>query len=330
MARKAYIDFLKGLTILSVVIRHVSPDLIPGQAGTSLYSLQVPIFFYISGLLESSKSASIRLKIVDSVNKLLIPYCFWFTICILIFIPASLEKFSYTRSLSTHKLDTYFLFMSTPGKKLVTNYPTWFLLALFEIKIIVELTNKLLEKKYISDYTKYFFLFSLVIVGYVLCLFEFSQKASILSSMINLPFYMLGSWMKKRIYLIEALKRERRIDISVLILIVFISFFVENFDSNNCIIPSNIFLNYTSLCLLIILIHFIVRNSNGIPFINYLGENTMIILVVHVIVLNFVSSKIDSIERLFYTILLTVMMIPICNTWLPMFVGKKSFIQPKV
>ncbi len=75
MKRNPYIDFLKGLAIISVVIGHCWT--IDRSLFNFIYSFHMPLFFCISGYLFSNK-APYRKFVVSKAKSILMPYVIYF------------------------------------------------------------------------------------------------------------------------------------------------------------------------------------------------------------------------------------------------------------
>ena len=72
MERLNYIDIAKGLGIIFVVMGHVTHDYLLRQY---FYNFHMPLFFFISGLLLSTKlDVSAHLK--RRVKSIIVPYIF--------------------------------------------------------------------------------------------------------------------------------------------------------------------------------------------------------------------------------------------------------------
>lgn len=329
--RLEFIDLMKGICILTVVVRHLYGQLFPGQLGVIIYSVQVPVFFYLSGILESKRINKIENSLVKFINKILIPYIFWFTICIIIFLPFKYFSFwdeNYHGNASLFsKLK---IFLLTPNKHLITNYPCWFLLGLFEIKLLSFIIDKSFIKFNINAVVKYVLIGALVIIVYYMCLNNVKLPFSISSAIINLPFYYLGRFSRDTI-LKNEVRQKYKIPFIIVSVIscVLLFLFMEKFDSNNCIVPSNILFTYFLITGGILVLYTISLLINNLTLVNYLGSNSLVLLVTHVIIFNMLPSKLPSYLLLIITICLSIIMIPLSNRFLPFFVGKKDIINNK-
>jgi len=99
--RDLSIDYAKGIAILFVYIGHSILYYPPGlfancewshYVGSMVYSCNMPLFFFISGLLFAySKKSNVEV-VKDKVRRLLIPYLFTMAIVLLakVFMPAGM------------------------------------------------------------------------------------------------------------------------------------------------------------------------------------------------------------------------------------------------
>lgn len=70
--RLPYIDALKGLGIVLVIIGHMDAPLI---IRNSIYSFHMPLFFALSGLVFCTNSSSLKKFCIKKAKQLLYPYC---------------------------------------------------------------------------------------------------------------------------------------------------------------------------------------------------------------------------------------------------------------
>jgi len=322
------IDFMKGICILSVVVRHIYPQLFPGKLGLIIYSVQVPVFFYLSGVLDPTKSESVINTTLKNVNRIFIPYIYWFFFGILIFLPFEYFAFYAYKSVNLFSYYNLVSFLYTPNKNLITNYPCWFLLALFEIKIIHLVFEKLFFKVKKKSNFIYSIVTILVIIVYNLCLNNIVIPFSISSAIINIPFFYIGKLTKKHIINSEFGQKYRSVFLVFTIVSMLLIYkFLKKYDSNNCILPSNIISTYFLLVSGIFVIYTISLFVNKFHIINFAGENSMIILVSHVLIYNILPNSLPRYVLLIITLCLSYFMIPICNKYIPFFVGKKDIVM---
>ena len=124
-ARIPWIDNLKFFCLFLVVYGHIGTS----SVHTLIYGFHMPMFFFLSGMLHKDKS------ICNACQRLLVPYILFNFLYLLVespwlyrmngnteFLLAEIEGIIYPR---TNPID----------------FPTWFLLSLFEIKVILRLLH---------------------------------------------------------------------------------------------------------------------------------------------------------------------------------------------
>ena len=166
--RYHWIDNVKVFALYLVVLGHV---------GTSplhdvIYGFHMPLFFVLSGMLHKDK------PVADIFKRLLLPYILFN------FLYLALE----TPWLYRQEGNWGFLMDDIQGivfpKEHPIDYPTWFLLSLFEIKLIVKALN---------DNTKWALVASMLLIA--LCwLFDIDIEAPFFlkNTLIGLCYYCAG------------------------------------------------------------------------------------------------------------------------------------------
>lgn len=129
MERLIYIDILKGIAIILVVMGHMFvpyTDYLQSPVNQMIYSVHMPLFIFLSGLvfhLSQSKKA-IRTTIMKKVLSLLLPFfCFSAVYCFS-------KNISYTDMLFKNEMHNGY----------------WFTLVLFEIILISIIVEYILTK----------------------------------------------------------------------------------------------------------------------------------------------------------------------------------------
>jgi len=135
--RKRYIDILKGIGVLLVIIGHLVDYNSPLKIW--IYSFHMPLFFFISGFLYKKNNKNLKLFIKKKFKSLLIPY-FIFNIISLIFNPL------YISNIDEVINGIFYIKSSVPW-----NSSLWFLPILFITNLLYYFIDHLSEKyKFIS------------------------------------------------------------------------------------------------------------------------------------------------------------------------------------
>lgn len=200
--RLNWIDWAKALAITFVVYGHI-----PAEEGDFLHSyitsFHMPLFFFISGYL-TKKEYMGKTTLIKYWHTLIIPYlCYniifypYWTIKFTIDHP-TVEWFDYIRPL----IGTAMLQIKTPFNDYL-NGVTWFIAALFMMKIILSICNKYNMGKYVINLlviiTALFYIaneFNLYITGLIPV--NFTRC---------FPFFILGYYCRQKNYISEKVKK---------------------------------------------------------------------------------------------------------------------------
>ncbi len=166
MKRFSWIDVLRALAIIFVVIGHTFTT---SAIQNYIWSFQVPLFFFISGMLFKDKEEGFVNYLIKKFRSTMVPYYFFGIICILIFAVVgdfaaeALSKSDINTDIPANLLGL--LYGSAKTGNLEFNYPLWFLPCMFCVSLIYYGINKLTKKD-----TKKILLASLImaIAGYIL------------------------------------------------------------------------------------------------------------------------------------------------------------------
>ena len=193
--RLAYIDSLRGLSIILIIALHSRLTIVNTEVNRMFLNMELPAFFFISGLF-FKRYSGFRQFIIKKVNNLIVPY-FFFS-----YIPFCLLSYFFTDSYSD--LSFYILAPIKPY-----NTPLWFVRCLFFTFLLYYFIDKFTEKKSILLPMSV-----IAILVLVTCLVnvkyqELKEVNSILSefsfiindiqtSFISLPYFFIAQQIKKR------------------------------------------------------------------------------------------------------------------------------------
>lgn len=324
--RISYIDYTKGYGILLIVLAHVTQYFGACNAFVGyVISYHVSIFFIISGVLASYKENNLmpwRIFLQKKVHALIIPYI-WFSLF------NSVLKLSVM--FGTHQL-TEAVFYSEMTELFITgNGTVWFLLTLFGAEVLYRLVIGVFKER-------------LVVIMAVICMAipftigstDYPVGIVLLRISAAFSLYVAGSILGKYIL------RKYNINIYAGIIVLSLgilsylimgseySFFSGTFEKPVASLLA-LFLNSIG-CILIF------KNLNGnIKFWKYIGENSLIIMLVHPTILlcytyparGFfnsippISQWLISLSIFVTIVLLEVPLIQLINNKLPFLIGKK-------
>lgn len=282
-SRIAYIDYTKAIGILFIVFAHCSQYFPTMSTATALVcSFHVPVFFMASGCLESYKEdLPIRVIIEKSFRSLIIPYIFFSLINSIIKFGALLVLNQLTKEAIVSELEALFI---------TGNGTVWFLLTLFVVKICFSALKSICNNRILFTVSvltlvipflipyhnntllligRCVFGFGFFSLGYILSnVFKYKAKYFIISiSLVTLCLGILGFIFGKPE----------------------ISFFEGKY--NNPI--SSLICSISFSLFIICFCNIIDVDSNGsckiCQVMEYLGKNSLIIMLVHPTLLLFIT-----------------------------------------
>lgn len=299
--RIKYIDFVKGIGIFLVIIGHIFID---STIAIYIYMFHMPLFFIISGFLDSGQKENIKEVVINKAKSLLYPYIVF---GILIIIYNTIYELIFDKSFSFEMLIKRVVALLY-GNVIFENNSKyigtlWFLLALFFTVI--------LYKFLIVRFHKYI---QLILVIGILCL-GIVIKNFFVNNGYRLPFcldivcfstsfYFVGTILK---LLYQYIIGKIRILVSVcLVLIGFIIGYLNSFVVNKEIIrPDMLYLRFgnsfiyllsscfisAGLILFVSLFENKIKSSSNklVMGICYSGRMSLIIMIDHLYVYDLVN-----------------------------------------
>ena len=140
--RIAWIDNARAIAIFFIVLGHIN---VSGQFCTYLNSFHVPLFFFISGLTFSAKDKPLDF-LKKKVKRILVPYLIFSSISIFIYLvfgKAAANKLEGTDYMLSLRQCIYGMLYGARGNGFMSwNRPLWFLPCLFSLLVIAYLIRR--------------------------------------------------------------------------------------------------------------------------------------------------------------------------------------------
>lgn len=285
--RYIYIDKIKGLAILLIVLGHII--LWNGNEGNYIsnyiYTFHVPIFFIISGFLYYSKRDMIFQKsnkeiFIEKSKKILYPYFTFSVICVVYLVIRAILNYQSISSIVKVIINIIFFF----------GYgPLWFLPTLFIAEIIFYIILKFKSPKILIIFliicSIFCILLSPILQGNFWqenLILEFMNKCInlITRSLLGCLFIFVGFGFGKIKHFLE------KINIGYYIIILIFNIYICKFngqiDMHYCKL-NNIFLFFylaiVNSITIIMLFNKLDNNKNNL--LSFFGKNSMIIMLTH-------------------------------------------------
>ncbi|HQO09387.1 MAG TPA: acyltransferase family protein [Clostridiales bacterium] len=282
-ARLGYVDFIKGFGIILVVIGHAT---IPRSEW--IYSFHVPLFFFISGYVNKERTFFENLR--SKLSSIYFPFVIFNILTWIFFFIITLLKGDITNS--SNKVN---LFRTIIGfeNSVPQNGPLWFLLCLFTVSIIYSILCILK-----NEYLKFLLVVCVGTGGYFLSELYTDLPFKIETAMVMLFFFYTGSIISKT-------GISAKIDNIPLIHVLNISFALSflhyllnawNISSSGIERVSvlenrygTVLLFFLSAFAAVSYIFILSKKIDNIRSINFLGENSLLILCFHYPVLQYIE-----------------------------------------
>jgi len=135
-----WIDCLKGFGMICVVLGHLAPFF---PVEKLIYSFHMPLFFFLSGIVTKDKKQKLSAVLKKSVSALLVPFVIWDILSLIVSLVMMNDD------VMTCILRALFI-----GGLHSWNAPIWFLLVLFQVKILYGI----LHRSHIPDWLTLIFM----------------------------------------------------------------------------------------------------------------------------------------------------------------------------
>lgn len=333
--RIEYIDLAKGFCIVLVVFTHIigyyclNPEcLFP------LGICRIPLYFLLSGLFFKQYNGLADFC-VRKINKLLIPFIFFY-ITTSIILPWILKHIGYgVRNEDIVGIKALGAFINT---ELFPNMPIWFLLCLFEINIIFYLISCIKIRN--RNLFICIICFLLGIGGIYLGNYHINLPMFIDSALSALPFFCIGYMLNRHTDFLRPNKYDKYIiPFMILCAIYSILFSVDVVYSHNEYYGTNPWWVYTCGLSGVLFFIFLAKKLRKLPLFSYWGRYSIIILVTHNPVIQFLLNfgikrlELSIWTSIFITLAVTMalysLIIPFMIKYFPYVTAQKDVIKVK-
>ena len=277
MARQriAYIDFMKCLCIMLIVMYHIDHDffnyLLP-NLNDALQAFRLPMYYFISGIffkLYGGFADFTRRK----VNNILVPFVFF---VVLAFAVHALE-WALRMAVGADAIDLRPVMLVEPFylRYWEVTTPLWFLLSLFWVNVIFYALQRWIRS------VPLLLLAAIVIAvgGYMLGVNKIELPLMLDTSLVALPYFVLG-WGMKRLGALEASRRDRWGWLALVAVAVPIYFMSEFMNLHFQVLPA-IWKLYLLPFAAILALFWACKPLPHIPVMCHYGRYSLIILGTH-------------------------------------------------
>ena len=331
-----YIDFMKGLCILFIVVSHTDSTifaLLGKNLNFTLESFRIPMYYFISGIFFKTYdglSDFVRKK----VNNIIVPLVFF-----------------YLAAFAFHWLGQYLppaqhfygdfrwsmLWEPLYKRQWDCNVPLWFLASLFEVNILYYVLQKHLSSTWMVVVSAIL----LSIAGYYLSAQQVAVPLVFDTALVGLPYFILGSMIKRHNGL-KPRTTDRWGWVALLVVLVIIYPFAQDINIVQRRLP-NYFYLYLVPPVSILALFWACKRLPYIPVINYIGRYSIVVLCTHYPLIRPIHRAIKtlwlnsgllpelhiSIVSVFAIIALELLLIKLLTRYLPYFTAQKEMFLPR-
>lgn len=300
-SRILWIDWLKIIGMFFIVWGHFFPEML----SAFIYSFSVPLFFFLSGYLNSNKRLSYSKDLAKTIHTLFIPM-----ICILL-INWTIDYGKLILAIPIKESMLRPLFMTALGFHSPLLHELWFVYDLIFIHIVSNFLRTSSKNKYL--------LFISLIFMLIIYSNGINKSISIINIWGGLFFYTLGVEIRQNKTLYNLINRLINIRKSIILLIIipFLLVFQWHFSCiNGCNFLYNasygsnfslsILLSFTGIILGILISSLIKINTSWLSYIN---TGAIFILGLHYRIISYLSSVLDIQHNDFKTFILSSLLL---------------------
>ena len=335
--RIQYIDLAKGFCIILVVLYHVCQHLrVRSEYLSLLTTFLMPLFFFLSGLFFKEHEGSLGF-LIRKINKLLIPFCFFYIITCFLY-PNILLSFGitdpHTESLGIQGLWAFII----EGR--FTNGPLWFLWCLFIVNILFYLCVTIVKKICVSGVGQAalltIFCFAVGMANSMFIAPHINFLGFVDTAIAALPFFCVGYLFNKYTDILRPNAWDKYLPILIIICFALTFFFGGSCNYMRNVYRINPIAQHLCGITGTLFVIFLAKIIRDLSFITYWGRYSIMILVTHQLFLQILSPLFRKAQipiPIAIVVLLGVVMfsyqllIPLMKKYLPYVTAQKDVIN---
>lgn len=330
--RIAYIDFMKGLCIMLIVMGHVNDfsfDAILPNLNFALRSFRIPMYFFLSGLFFKTYSGFNEF-LRKKVNNLIVTLLFFHFLCCLLWVPLLYLTHHYLPEIDLQFPLSYAI-PSFHRRFWFSATALWFLVALFGVNMLYYLFQR---------YMNFAGVVAVVavcsVIGFALMKHSIKLPLELDIALVGLPYFVLGSAVK-RFGLMEPSRYDKFGFLVILPCIWIIYRFSGDIDLLHQVVP-----NYLQLYLIpfvaILSLFWLCKNLSYVPLVCHYGRYSIILLGTHQMLIAYVwlaligfSHLQPSVIPIVTIVLVFALELPVIHLlvkYFPRFTAQQEFFKP--
>lgn len=320
--RIEYIDLMKGICIILVVLYHIEAFKNIPFFERSLQTFRMPLYFFLSGIFFKTYGG-VKNLLIKKTNNLIFPYLF-FSLFILV------DHLFRTDKEMFYSWGYYVFFFIEPY-----NIPLWFLRCLFFVYIIYYFMNEFIRDIKLRVFTCFIVAILLWYISPILkancneTLYWILYRMNIISAFMALPYISMAEWLRFNDFFNKKFSFYANLKFLVLSIIVWLVFYPYGSGEFRLgLFEGNVICFLVASFAGLFMILFFSRIFNKIFYISYLGRYSIIVLGIHGVLLYPLHSF-----SLLNKVLIMMIAMPICvyffKRYFPYFTAQKQIIYLK-
>lgn len=337
--RIEFLDLAKGICIILVVVFHMTNYYHVSMPAADFFkSFRLPLYFFLSGLFFKSYSGFSDF-FVRKVNKLLVPFLFWYLLLSVLVPYLLFQLFGISFSEKNMNITFVDCLLNFYVNENFPNAPLWFLLCLFEVNILFFATM-LIVQSFFNDSTWAICIMALLVGLFGISLYFMGVNLPMYldSSLSALPFFVFGFYIKRRTTFLEKHSWDKYAILFAIVLFALVYILARHYSLKFNIYPSllNAVLMYPCGFMGTIAIILIAKTLKHLPLVTYWGRYSIMILVSHVMVLKVFAPVVARLGldnvwekcaiNLILTLLSYLLIIPFMKKFMPHVTAQKDVI----
>ena len=320
--RIEFIDLAKGVCIFLVVLLHM--DLPIDEHIPLLRNLRMPLYFILSGLFFKTYGGW-KFFFLKKVNKILIPFVFFYLVAYVIFYALQFVAPDMSHSEAKGIFDIF-------TQRKTFNNPIWFLLCLFWCNLLFCGVSVAIKKEWLRAVA----VLCCGAVGVLLDCFDIVVYGCLDNAFSAMPFFYFGYLLKKTDLLYPNKYDKFNILFSAglfCIASLLIYFVPSNIDFQENEFLGNILVASFASIAVVMAVLFMCKIFTHIPVVSYFGRYSIIVLCTHELVRKFAKPVLTKLGfEGPYVLALVVLLvcfglIPLCVNFLPYVTAQKDVIK---
>lgn len=280
--RLHYIDFMKGLCIILIVIHHENEhifDLLGNHFNYTLESFRMPMYYFISGIF-FKRYDGLGDFVRRKVNNIVVPLCFFYLLSCLV-----VGVVSVVPVLQRGFPEFEWSFLSDPltSRLWRANVPMWFLLSLMEVNLLCYALQWVSHRRWWLVIAS----LALSLGGYWLSWHHIKPPLLLDTALLGVPYFLLGTLVRRQGWLTPS-PADRWGWVVLVAVLAAIYPLAQELSLWKQVMPNYLYLYLAPACAMVSLT-WACKRLSYVPIICYIGRYSLVVLCTHIVVMTLVE-----------------------------------------